>query len=161
MILVGYAAQQPELRYFDSGKILCKFPIIIQSLSDAGKNSLESIDLELWDIAAQYIPKGREIGIVGSLKFYNWKDRKTGTLRQSTTVLVSQLHLLGAFMKVNDQVDINDNEEYNIDYDYQEDYYEDCYSPYEEHDDSMEWDCWNDMDYGYLDDLHDVYEHLH
>ena len=30
-------------------------------------------------------------------------------------------------MKVNDQIDINDNEEYNIDCDYQEDYYEDCW----------------------------------
>lgn len=64
-------------------------------------------------------------------------------------------------MKVNDQIDINDNEEYNIDCDYQEDYYEDYYSPCEEYDNSVEWDCWDDMDYGYLDDLHNVYEHLH
>jgi single-strand DNA-binding protein len=172
VILVGYAGQQPQLRYFKSGKILCKFPIVVQSFSDTGETVLEYIDLELWNqtakLAAEYIPKGREIGIVGSLKFSTWKDRKTGQPRESAIVLVSQLHLLGTFMKVakhfTEQVDINEYKESykDSDYqDYQEDLYEDYYQPYDRYDTSIECGYSDEMDYGYLDDLNNIYEHLY
>ncbi|NJN08339.1 MAG: single-stranded DNA-binding protein [Richelia sp. RM1_1_1] len=172
VILVGYAGQQRELRYFKNGKILCKFPIVVYSLSDTSETLLEYIDLELWNqtakLAAQYVPKGREIAIVGSLKFSTWKDRKTGKSRESAIVLVSQLHLLGTFMKFakhfTEQVDINEYKEsyQDIDYqDYQDDLYEDCHQPYDEYDTSIECGYSDDIDYGYLDDLNNIYEHLY
>jgi single-strand DNA-binding protein len=172
VVLVGYADRQPQLRYFKSGKILCKFPIVVQSFSDTGETVLECIDLELWNetakVAAQYVPKGREISIIGSLKFSTWKDRKTGKPRESAIVLVNQLHLLGTFMKVGkhftEQVDINEYKESykdSEDRDYQEDLYEDCYQTYDEYDTSIECGYSDDMDYGYLDDLDNIYEHLY
>lgn len=160
VILVGYAGKQPELCYFNSGKILCKFPIVVQSSSNTGETLLEYIDLELWNktakVAAQYVPKGREIGIIGSLKFSNWKDRRTGKVRQSPTILVSQIHLLGSGTKVSksfhEQGYANNYEENYEDFSYQQDLYEDYYQPYDKYDTSI--------DYGYLNDLDNIYEYL-
>ena len=172
VVLIGYAGQQPQLRYFKSGKILCKLPIVVQPFSDTGETLLECIDLELWNktakVAAQYVPKGREISIIGSLKCSNWKNRKTGKPRQSAIVIVSQLHLLGSVMKVakhfTEQVNTNDYKEYYEDsdrQDYQEDLYEDYSQPCDEYDTSIECGYLDDMDYGYLDDLDNIYEHLY
>lgn len=165
VVLIGYAGQKPELLYLNSGKILCKFPIIVESLDHNGKELLESIDLELWDktakVAEQYVPKGREIGIIGSLKFSSWKDRKTGILRQSQTILVNQLHLLGAFMKFDEEFyksnNIVDNEDFDY-YEYPEYLYETDYEPHDRYED---FGIVNDTDYGYLEDCHNISEYIY
>jgi single-strand DNA-binding protein len=160
VILVGYAGKQPELRYFKSGKILCKFPIVVQSSSNTTETLLEYIDLELWNktakVAAQYVPKGREIGIIGSLKFSNWEDRRTGKSRQSPIILVNQIHLLGTVTEaskcLSKKFNTKNYEEDHEDFYYQEDIYEDSYQPYNRYD--------NSTDYGYLNDLDNIYEYL-
>lgn len=97
--LVGYAGQHPDVRYFKSGKVLCKFSIVVESSRDNGKALVESIDLELWnktaEIAARYVPRGRLMGITGALKFSNWIDRKTGKAKNQPVILVNQIYLLG------------------------------------------------------------------
>jgi single-strand DNA-binding protein len=57
-------------------------------------------DLELWDktaeIAANYVKKGSQIGIKGSLKIDTWNDRNSGANRSNPKILVNQLDLLGS-----------------------------------------------------------------
>ncbi len=181
--LVGYAGQHPDVRYFENGKILCEFPLVVESDNANGGTLFESIDLEIWnktaEIAVKYVQKGRLIGIVGSLKFSSWLDRKTGQARSQPVILVEKIYLLGA--KIDSQplpvsiqkgnqnskssaksVSQSSNQEYYDDYSNQEDCddYEDeedpdqnYYSEYEEYDTSM--------DYGYLDDIDNVYDYFY
>ena len=174
--LVGYAGQHPDVRYFENGKILCKFPVVVESGSANGQTLLESIDLEIWnetaEIAAKYVPKGRLIGITGSLKFSSWLDRKTGQARSQPVILVDQIHLLGAKLdtqplpastqKGNQNSESfarpgyrNSHQEYYDDYEHAEDPDQNYYSEYEEYE---EYDT--SMDYGYLDDMDNVYDHF-
>ena len=205
--LVGYAGQHPDVRYFENGKILCKFPVVVESGSANGETLLESIDLEIWnetaEIAAKYVPKGRLIGITGSLKFSSWLDRKTGQARSQPVILVDQIHLLGAKLdtqplpastqkgnqnsksssisnlllslskldtqplpastqKGNQNSESfarpgyrNSHQEYYDDYEHAEDPDQNYYSEYEEYE---EYDT--SMDYGYLDDMDNVYDHF-
>ncbi|MGB6297781.1 MAG: single-stranded DNA-binding protein [Rivularia sp. (in: cyanobacteria)] len=166
--LIGYAGKHPELSYFSSGKVLCKFHICIESNNSNGKTVLEQIDLELWnktaEIAAKYVPQGRLIGISGSLKFSNWKD-KLGRYRHQPVILVNQIYLLGSKQDAftNEPPtnfvlteDFNDNE-------YEYDDYDSFYADDNEYDNSMDYNYFDDnsMDYGYLADMDDVYEHLY
>lgn len=48
------------------------------------------------EVAANYVRKGRLIGIQGSLKLERWIDRATGVERSSPIILVSRLDLLGS-----------------------------------------------------------------
>ncbi len=166
--LIGYAGKHPELLYFQSGKVLCKFDICIESSNSNGETVLEHIDLELWnktaEVAAKYVPQGRLIGINGSLKFSNWKD-KLGRYRQQSVILVSQIYLLGSKQDTftNEPPenfvltkDFNDNE-------YEYDDHDSYYPEDNEYDNSMDYSHFDDdsMDCGYLVDMDDAYEHLY
>jgi single-strand DNA-binding protein len=47
-------------------------------------------------VAANYVRKGSQIGIKGSLKFDTWNDRNTGVARSTPVIRVDQLDLLGS-----------------------------------------------------------------
>ncbi len=94
--LVGRAGRDPEVKYFESGKVVCNFAIAVNRT----KTETDWFDLELWDktaeVAANYVKKGSLIGISGSLKFDRWSDRTTGDERQKPVIRVDKLDLLGS-----------------------------------------------------------------
>ncbi|MEO1134617.1 MAG: single-stranded DNA-binding protein [Cyanobacteria bacterium J06639_1] len=97
--LVGRAGRDPELRYFESGNVVCNVSMAVnrRSKRDDPPNWFE---LEIWgrtaEIAGEYVRKGSLIGITGSLKFDRWKDRSTGDDRQKPVIRVDRLDLLGS-----------------------------------------------------------------
>lgn len=97
--LVGRAGRDPEVRYFESGSVVCKVTLAVDR---ARKNNDEPdwFTLEMWgktaEVAANYVRKGSLIGITGALKFDRWQDRATGAERTSPVVRVDQLRLLGS-----------------------------------------------------------------
>jgi single-strand DNA-binding protein len=98
--LVGRAGRDPEVKYFESGKVVCNFTIAVNRRSSNRDEPPDWFDLEVWDktaeIAANYVKKGSLIGITGSLKFDRWQDRNTGEERQKPVIRVDQLDLLGS-----------------------------------------------------------------
>lgn len=56
--------------------------------------------LEMWgktaEIASNYVRKGSQIGVKGSLKIDTWIDRNTGVQRSTPVIVVDQLDLLGS-----------------------------------------------------------------
>lgn len=56
--------------------------------------------LEMWgktaEIASNYVRKGSQIGVKGSLKIDTWIDRNTGVQRSTPVIVVDQLELLGS-----------------------------------------------------------------
>ncbi len=96
--LVGRAGQDPDLTYFESGRVKCVFSLAV----DKGRkdDTPDWFRLEIWgrsaEIAGDYVRKGSLVGIQGSLRFNRWKDKGTGDNRQSPIIAVDRLRLLGS-----------------------------------------------------------------
>ncbi|MBD2614657.1 single-stranded DNA-binding protein [Nostoc linckia z18] len=97
--LVGRVGGDPEMKYYESGKVVCKLTLAVDRRS-RNNDKPDWFNLELWDktaeVAGNYVRKGSLIGIKGSLKFNSWNDRQTGILRSSPFIRVDQLELLGS-----------------------------------------------------------------
>jgi single-strand DNA-binding protein len=97
--LVGRVGTEPDVRYFESGSVVCKLTLAVNRAS-RNNDQPDWFNLELWgknaEIAAQYVKKGSLVGISGSLKFDHWKDRATGMDRNQPVVRVDRLDLLGS-----------------------------------------------------------------
>ncbi|NJR65105.1 MAG: single-stranded DNA-binding protein [Leptolyngbyaceae cyanobacterium CRU_2_3] len=97
--LVGRAGRDPEVKYFESGSVVCNFTLAVNRQR---KNSDEPdwFSLEIWgktaEIAANYVRKGSLVGVTGSLKFDQWQDRSTGISRSKPVIRVERLDLLGS-----------------------------------------------------------------
>lgn len=97
--LVGRAGRDPEVKYFESGNVVCNLTLAVNRRS---RNSDEPdwFNLEIWgktaQIAADYVRKGSLIGVTGALKFDYWQDRGTGVERSKPVVRVDRLELLGS-----------------------------------------------------------------
>ncbi len=98
--LVGRAGRDPEVKYFDSGKVVCNFTLAVNRASGNRDEPPDWFDLEIWDktaeVAKNYVRKGSLVGISGSLKFDRWNDRTTGDERQKPVIRVDRLDLLGS-----------------------------------------------------------------
>ena len=98
--LVGRAGRDPEIKHFESGKMVCNFAIAVNRNTSNSDEPPDWFDLEVWDktaeVAANYVKKGSLIGISGSLKFDRWSDRSTGDERQKPVIRVDRLELLGS-----------------------------------------------------------------
>ena len=95
--LVGRAGRDPEVRYFESGSIVANLTIAVNRRSR--QDEPDWFNLEIWgkqaQVAADYVKKGSLIGITGSFKLDQWKDKKTGENRTKPVVRVDRLELLG------------------------------------------------------------------
>ncbi|MEH2290211.1 single-stranded DNA-binding protein [Nostoc sp.] len=97
--LVGRVGGDPDIKYFESGKVVCKLTLAVNRRSRNNEKP-DWFTLELWDktaeVAGNYVRKGSLIGIKGSLKFDTWSDRQTGANRSTPVIRVEQLDLLGS-----------------------------------------------------------------
>ncbi|MGF1495547.1 MAG: single-stranded DNA-binding protein [Elainellaceae cyanobacterium] len=97
--LVGRAGRDPDVKYFESGSVVCNLTMAVDRRR---RNSDEPdwFNLEIWgrtaEIAANYVRKGSLIGVSGSLKIDHWKDRSTGVDRSRPVIRVERLDLLGS-----------------------------------------------------------------
>ncbi|GAB4132922.1 MAG: single-stranded DNA-binding protein [Cyanobacteria bacterium J069] len=97
--LVGRVGRDPDVKYFESGSVVCKFTLAVNRRT---RNSDEPdwFNLEMWgktaEVAANYVRKGSLIGVSGSLKFEYWKDRNTGADRSAPIIRVDRMELLGS-----------------------------------------------------------------
>jgi single-strand DNA-binding protein len=97
--LVGRVGGDPDIKYYESGSVLCTLTMAVNRRS---KNSDQTdwFNLKIWGntakIAADYVRKGSLIGIQGSLEIETWTDRSTGADRSRPVVKVDRLDLLGS-----------------------------------------------------------------
>ncbi len=97
--LVGRAGSDPEVRYFESGSVVCNFSIAVDRRSRKNEQP-DWFRLEMWgrtaEVAANYVRKGKLIGVTGALKIETWTDRGSGALRSSPVIRVDRMELLGS-----------------------------------------------------------------
>ncbi len=96
--LIGRAGRDPEIKYFESGKVLCTLTLAVNRRSK--DDEPDWFNLKFWDktaeIAKNYVRKGSQIGISGSLSIESWADKTTGSKRFSPVINVDRLELLGS-----------------------------------------------------------------
>ncbi len=112
--LVGRTGTPPEIRYFDSGKVKCRLTLAVDRRSK-NDDKPDWFELEMWgktaEIAGNYVKKGSQIGVEGSLKIDSWSDRNTGANRSKPIIKVDRLDLLGS-KKDNEQYNSQQNDEF-------------------------------------------------
>lgn len=96
--LVGNIGQDPEMKYFESGKNNVKFSLALNSYNAKTKKEITDwVSCEAWgktaELIGEYCKKGHKLAIEGSLKTQKWEDDK-GNKRSRTFVLVSRVEFL-------------------------------------------------------------------
>jgi single-strand DNA-binding protein len=95
--LVGRVGGDPDVKYFESGAIKCRLTLAVNRIAK-NNDQPDWFSLELWDkqaeFAANYIRKGRLIGVKGTLRFDHWTDRATGAARSAPIIRVERFDLL-------------------------------------------------------------------
>ena len=96
--LVGRVGTDPDMKYFDSGNVICRLTLAVDRRKrDSGP---DWFNLELWgktaEIANSYVRKGKQIAVRGSLKMDSWNDSSTGKPRSRPVINVDDLQLLGS-----------------------------------------------------------------
>jgi single-strand DNA-binding protein len=98
--LVGRAGRDPEVKYFESGNVVCNFTLAVNRATSKKDEPPDWFDLEIWgktaEVAVNYVKKGSLIGIQGALKFDHWNDRNSGAARSKPVIRVDRLELLGS-----------------------------------------------------------------
>lgn len=112
--LVGRAGRDPEVKYFESGSVVCNLTLAVDRRTRRSDEP-DWFNLEIWDktaeVAANYVRKGSLIGVKGILKFDYWDDRNTGVKRSKPVIRVYQLDLLGS-KRDNEQMSETSYEEF-------------------------------------------------
>ncbi len=98
VVLVGRAGRDPEMRYFESGKVVTTFSIAVnRPVKDA---QTDWFDIEIWgkqaEIAGEYVKKGSLIGIEGKIRWDSWASKETGDLNIKPMVIADNIRLLGS-----------------------------------------------------------------
>jgi single-strand DNA-binding protein len=96
--LVGRVGGDPDVKYFESGSVVCKLTLAVNRVTK--NDEPDWFNLEIWgrtaQIAADYVRKGSLIGVNGSLKVETWTDRGSGAQRSRPVIRVDKLDLLGS-----------------------------------------------------------------
>ena len=104
VILVGNLGKDPETRYAPSGEAMCNITVAT-SESWKDKQTGEKKELTEWsrvsffvrlaEIAGQYLRKGSQVYIEGSLRTRKWTD-KDGVERYTTEIRADTMKMLGS-----------------------------------------------------------------
>jgi single-strand DNA-binding protein len=102
IIIVGYLGRDPEIRYLPDGQAVCNFSVA--TTEKRKDRSGEAQDITTWfritvwgkraEVANQYLSKGKQIYIEGTLRQEEWTDRD-GLKRTSLVVNASDFQFLG------------------------------------------------------------------
>lgn len=95
--LIGRVGGDPDVKYFESGTVKAKFTLAVNRRKK--DDQPDWFNVEAWgktaEVIANYVTKGKQLAIKGSLKFDRWDDRTTGKPRSMPVILIDELEMLG------------------------------------------------------------------
>ncbi len=103
VVMVGRLVRDPELKYVANGAPVCRFRIAASrkfTRSDGQKGQDTTfVDVDAWrrlaEICKQYLRKGKEVLIMGSLRLDEWIDSKTQQRRSKLKIIAQNVQFLG------------------------------------------------------------------
>ncbi len=100
VVIVGRVGQDPEIKYFESGKVKTTFSVAVSRWDYKTKSeATDWFNIELWDkqaeVAGEYVKKGRQVCIDGRLAVSKWTG-SNGEERERFFIRANQMRLLGS-----------------------------------------------------------------
>ncbi len=103
VVIVGRLTRDPELKYVGGGAPLCTLSVATSRRFTRGDGqkvqTTTFVDVDVWrraaEICAQFLKKGREILITGSLRQDRWVDAKTQQNRSKLKIVAQSVQFLG------------------------------------------------------------------
>jgi single-strand DNA-binding protein len=103
VVLVGNLERDPELRHTPSGMAVCSLRLAVNTRrkDETGQwvDKPNYFDITVWgnqgERCAQYLSKGRPVGIDGRLEWREWETQE-GTKRQAVEVVADTVQFLGS-----------------------------------------------------------------
>lgn len=90
VVLVGRAGKDPEMRYFESGKVKTELSMAVTRPTK--EKETDWFNVELWgktaEVAGEYVRKGHQFGVEGRIETWE-KDGKRGV-----TIIANKIALL-------------------------------------------------------------------
>ena len=99
IVLVGRLAQEPELRYTQTGIAVAKFTVAVNRpfVNQQGEREADFIDIVVWrnqaENCANYLSKGRLVGIDGRLQIRSY-ETADGQRRRVAEVVADRVEFL-------------------------------------------------------------------
>ena len=102
VMLIGNLGKDPEVRFTPSGRAVARFPLATSEVwNDAEGQRQERTEwhnIVVWgkqaEIVGQYLTKGRQVYIEGSIRTRQWQDQQ-GQKRYSTEIVARNVQMLG------------------------------------------------------------------
>lgn len=102
VMLVGHLGRDPELRYTPSGAAVANFTLATnEAWTDKSGEKQERTEwhrIVVWgkqaEIAGEYLTKGKQVFVEGSLQTREWNDRD-GNKKQTTEIRAQRVIMLG------------------------------------------------------------------
>jgi single-strand DNA-binding protein len=105
VILIGNLGRDPEVRYMPSGSAVANVTIAT-SESWKDKQTGEQQERTEWhnvvfynrlaEIVGEYLKKGSQVYVEGSLRTRKWQDKETGKDRYTTEIIANEMQMLGS-----------------------------------------------------------------
>lgn len=106
--LIGRLAQNPDMKFFETGSNVAKFPLAVNRPPRDGEQIADFFNCECWgklaEVVSNYCHKGKQVAVTGRIEYEHWQDKTTGENRSKPVVKIERLDLL-AGSKSNDKDD--------------------------------------------------------
>ena len=105
VILIGNLGRDPETRYLPSGDAVCNISIATtEKWKDKASGEMKEATEwhrvaffgRLAEIAGEYLKKGSQVYVEGSLRTRKYQDKETGKDRYSTEIRADVMQMLGS-----------------------------------------------------------------
>jgi len=103
VILIGNLGADPEVKHFENGGSLARFPIAT-SESYTNRNGEQVTQTEwhnivvrggLVDVVSKYLNKGDKVYVEGRIRTRSWQDQNTKETRYTTEIMTDNFMMLG------------------------------------------------------------------
>ncbi len=100
VVIVGRVGQDPEMKYFESGKVRTTFSVAVNRWN--AKEKAETTDwfnVDVWDkqaeIAGEWVKKGRLVGVEGRIAVNKWQT-PDGEMAERYLIRGTNVRLMGS-----------------------------------------------------------------
>ncbi len=103
VMLLGNVGKDPEMKATQGGMVIAQFPL---ATAERAKDQTGNwVDKTEWhnlvcfgktaEIVRDYVKKGKQLFVEGSLRTSSWEDKQSGQKKYRTEIIVNDLSLLG------------------------------------------------------------------
>lgn len=101
VVVTGNLTRDPELRHTPSGSAVCSLRVAVnarEKVNGEWTDRANYFDVRVWgnmaESCAQYLSKGRKVGVMGRLRWEEWEDQATGSKRQKVVIVAENVEFL-------------------------------------------------------------------